>query len=356
MELTDLGYDSWFHETYTAKQRPDCVVARIARVDRDRYLVRSGDLEVPAELTGKLRFAAGSAEDLPCVGDWVLVQFYDGGALAIIHDLLPRKTILQRKSAGPSSEYQLIAANVDTAFIMQSCDTDFNIRRMERYLVMARDGRVEPAILLSKTDLVTDDVVRHRVSDIQRAGIDARVIPLSNVSGSGVAELQHVMTKAKTYCLLGSSGVGKTTLINRLIGREEFATSPVREKDGRGRHTTSRRQLIVLANGSLLIDTPGMRELGVVAAEASIDASFSDIHGLTSNCKFKDCSHTVEEGCALRAAVREGTVSEERYESYMKLTKESQFHAMSYLERRKKDKRFGRMVHSAMKQIKNKKK
>jgi ribosome biogenesis GTPase len=166
--------------------------------------------------------------------------------------------------------------------------------------------------------------------------------------------VQRVLEKGKTYCLLGSSGVGKTTLLNRLLGREVFETNPVREKDGRGRHTTARRQLTVLDNGALLIDTPGMRELGMIAVGASIDASFSDIHELSKDCRFNDCTHTMEVGCAILMAVQSRELSEERYLSYMKLMKESEFHQMSYVERRKKDRQFGRMIKTVMKQIRKK--
>jgi ribosome biogenesis GTPase len=354
MELAELGFDRWFQEKQQELQRPDCSVARITRVDRDRYLVRNEEIEVQAEPTGKLLFGADSSADLPCVGDWVLVQYHNDGTLAIIHELLPRKTFLRRKSPGKNVDYQMLAANVDTAFIMQSCDFDFNLRRMERYLVMVNEGHVEPIILLSKSDLVSAEDVEKRITEIRQSRIDARVIAFSNKTGVGLETVQGVFEKAKTYCLLGSSGVGKTTLLNHLLGGDVFETNPVREKDGRGRHTTARRQLTVLGNGALLIDTPGMRELGMMAVGDSIDDSFSDIHGLSKDCRFSDCTHTTEVGCAILAAVQRGELSEERYQSYMKLTRESAFHEMSYAERRKKDRQFGRMINTAMKLIKKK--
>jgi ribosome biogenesis GTPase len=354
MKLSDLGFDRWFQAKREGLQRPDCDVARITRVDRDRYLVRNEESEVQAEPTGKLVFSADSSHDLPCVGDWVLVQYHNDGALAIIHDLLPRKTFLRRKAAGKNVEHQMIASNIDTAFIMQSCDFDFNLRRMERYLVMTNEGRVEPVILLSKSDLVSAEVVERRIAEIREAKIGTRVMAFSNQTGAGLKEVEQALEKRKTYCLLGSSGVGKTTLLNHLLGQEAFETNPVREKDGRGRHTTARRQLTVLGDGALLIDTPGLRELGMVAVSESIDESFSDIHALAAECRFNDCTHTKEIGCAILAAVQSGELSEERYESYMKLMKESKYHEMSYVERRKKDKQFGRMIKKAMKLVKKK--
>ncbi|MBI5021003.1 MAG: ribosome small subunit-dependent GTPase A [Ignavibacteriales bacterium] len=354
MELADLGFDSWFQKKREESHKPDFSVARITRVDRERYLVRNENDEVQAEPTGKLLFFTDSNQDFPCVGDWVFVQYYNDGTLAIIHELLPRKTFLRRKSAGNTVDYQMIASNIDIAFIIQSCDFNFNLRRMERYLVMAKEGHVEPIILLSKSDLVSSEELEKRISDIRQAQISARVIAFSNKTAIGLDTVQQVLEKGKTYCLLGSSGVGKTTLLNHLLGREVFETNPVREKDSRGRHTTARRQLVVLDNGALLVDTPGMRELGMIAVGTSIDDSFSDIHELSQNCRFNDCTHTVEVGCAILTGIQDGNLDEERYQSYMKLMKESKFHQMSYVERRKKDKQFGKMIKNAMKQIKKK--
>lgn len=351
MGLSDLGFDSWFEQKRHELNIPDCSVARVTRVDRDRYLVRNELGEVQGEPTGKLLFSVASDEGLPCVGDWVLVQYFNEGALAIIHDVFPRKTFLRRKAAGKKVDYQMIASNIDIAFIMQSCDSNFNLRRMERYLVMARDGRVEPIILLSKSDLINIEGLESKVSEIRQSWIDAKIIPFSSISGAGIQTIRELLEKGKTYCLLGSSGVGKTTLLNHLLGREEFETNAVREKDGRGRHTTARRQLSIIGNGALLIDTPGMRELGLMGIGSSVDDSFSDIHILSEHCRFRDCTHTSELGCAVLGAVESGELNEERYRGYMKLVRESEFNDMSYAEKRRKDKDFGRMVNTAMKQM-----
>ncbi len=355
MELSELGFDDWFRQQWDALQRPGMSVARITRVDRGRYLVRNEEHEVQAEPTGKLLYSVDSSQDLPCVGDWALVQYYNDGNLAIIHDLLPRRTCLRRKAAGKKVDYQIIASNIDVAFVMQSCDDNFNIRRMERYLVMVHDGHIEPTILLSKSDLSSAEDLEKRFVEINQAHIDARVMAFSSTTGVGLQTVQDALEKGKTYCLLGSSGVGKTTLLNHLLGREEFETHPVREKDGRGRHTTARRQLTLLHDGALLIDTPGMRELGVIDVGTGIDESFSDIHELSMNCRFNDCTHTMEIGCAILKAVEERELNEERYRSYLKLIKESEYHQMSYAERRKKDKEFGRMINVAMKQLRMRK-
>jgi ribosome biogenesis GTPase len=216
---------------------------------------------------------------------------------------------------------------------------------------MINDGHIEPIILISKSDLISAEELETKISEIRKAHIDARVISFSNITDIGLQTLRQALEKGRTYCLLGSSGVGKTTLLNHLLGHEEFETNPVREKDGRGRHTTARRQLTLLDNGALLIDTPGMRELGMIDVGTSINESFSDVHELAMTCRFKDCTHTVETGCAILKAVENEELDRERYRSYLKLMKESEFHQMSYIEKRKKDKQFGRMVNVAMKQM-----
>ncbi len=352
MTNCELGFDEWFQKKYVQQQIPECGIARVTRVDRERYLVRHDLRELQAEPTGKLLYGLDSPQDRPCVGDWVQVQYYNDNTLAIIHDVLPRKTFLRRKSPGKNVDYQMIASNIDVAFLIQACDLDFNVRRMERYLVMTSEGGIRPVILLSKSDLATPDELQRRADDLHRAHIASAVIPFSSVTGQGMDAVQQHLEKGKTCCLLGSSGVGKTTLLNHLLGRDDFATAPVRESDGRGRHTTASRQLIVLQNGALLIDTPGMRELGMIATEGGIDETFSDIRDLGEECRFKDCTHTSETGCSILMALQSGILAEDRYASYMKLRKESEFHQMTYIERRKKDKQFGRMINKALKQMK----
>jgi ribosome biogenesis GTPase len=355
MELEDLGFDRWFEEKCARVKSRGYAIARVTRVDRDRYLVRNEHSEVQAEPTGKFLFSADSSQDLPCVGDWVFVQYYNDGTLAIIHEIFPRRTFLRRKSAGDKVEYQMIASNIDVAFIMQSCDFNFNLRRMERYFVMVNEGHVEPVILLSKCDLVSAEELEKRMLEIRDARIDTKIIAFSNKTETGLEMIRQALQKRKTYCLLGSSGVGKTTLLNHLLCCEAFETNPVREKDSRGRHTTARRQMIALDCGALLVDTPGMRELGMMVLGASIDDSFSDIRDLSKNCRFNDCTHSVEVGCAILGAVQIGSLSKTRYQSYIKLMKESEFHEMEYAEKRKKDRKFGRMIKTAMEQLKKRK-
>jgi ribosome biogenesis GTPase len=352
MKLSDIGFDQWFQEHVSGLRQEGHGVARISAVDRGSYLIRNELGEIPAELAGKFYFQVESSVDLPCVGDWVTVQYHNDAAAAIIHGVFPRKTFLRRKSAGEKVDFQMIAANIDSAFIVQSCHFDFNIRRMDRYLVMAADGGVEPIVVLTKTDLITHDELEQRLTALRSSAITARVLALSNITGIGVDEFQQVLVPGRTYCLLGSSGVGKTTLINRLIGKEAFETKTV-SGTGEGIHTTARRQLIVLHQGSMLIDTPGMRELGLLGVSDGVNQGFEDIVGLSANCRYANCSHTQEPGCAVLAAVSNGELSKNRYSSYMKLKKESEYHEMSYVDKRKKDRAFGRFIKSAIKEMKD---
>lgn len=350
MTLQDIGFDHWFAAQTTELGRDGCGFARISAVDRGSYLINDARREVPAELSGRLAYGIERSEDLPCVGDWVTAQWYNNDAAAIIHQVFPRKSFLRRKTPGEAIEHQMIAANVDTAFLVQSCHFDFNPRRLERYVVMATDGHVEPVVLLTKTDLVTKEALETTLA-IVRSVTTAKVMALCTITGAGFAALQQTLLPGKTYCLLGSSGVGKTTLVNRLIGQEAFATQAV-SSTGEGTHTTTRRQLVVLQSGALLIDTPGMRELGIIGAGDEVDMGFTDIAALSAQCRYADCRHAHEPGCAVRAAVEKGELPKDRYASYVKLKKESAYYGMSQLEKRQKDKAFGRFVKSVKKRKK----
>lgn len=345
-ELNRLGWNDWFEQR--AACRPADAVARAAAVDRDQLLLLDETGSFRAKLAGSYLHGHRFSHELPCVGDWVCVEKRPGDDFGVIHGLLERRTSLRRKSAGKAVEYQMIAANVDCVVIVQSCHFDFNLKRLERYLVMVRDGGAEPCILLTKTDLVEPAVLAAQMAEIRAAGIAAPILTLSNVTQDGVDDLKRALAPGKTYCFVGSSGVGKSTLINRLIGRETQETKAV-SGTGEGRHTTVRRELIRLQGGALVIDSPGMREFGIIGAEGAMESSYSDIAALASGCRYRDCSHTSEPGCAVLEAVQSGRISGEHFENYRKLKAESEFHSMSHAERRKKERDFGRYIKSVKK-------
>lgn len=351
--LKNIGFGEWFESRLDVGKAALHEVARVVAVHKDSYVVTKGHEEVFAELSGNLFYTANSPSDLPTTGDWVYADFHDDDSHAIIHGILPRKTILKRKSAGKLVDFQLIAANIDVAFIVQSVDLNLNLNRLERYLVVVNESGITPVILLSKSDLLSQDEIREIERSISDIAPQSSVIAFSNVNGENLDTIRDSLLCGHSYCLLGSSGVGKTTLLNSILGSEKFETKSIGKKTNKGRHTTTRRELIQLENGALLIDTPGMRELGTMSVDAGLDETFAEISELARYCRFGDCSHTNEKGCAVLAAVKDGELSEKRYENYMKMKNESAFNDMSYLEKRKKDKAFGKMVKNTMK-IKNK--
>ncbi|OGV62743.1 MAG: ribosome small subunit-dependent GTPase A [Lentisphaerae bacterium RIFOXYA12_FULL_48_11] len=351
MELTDLGYDGWFEQRSDSLLQPGYSMARVTAVDRGAFLVRNQDGETYAEIAGKLRFTVESAVDLPCVGDWVCVQGHASGGPAVIHSVVPRKTFLRRKSPGKSADFQMIAANINVAFIVQACGYDFNLARLDRYLVMANEGAIEPWIILTKTDLISPEQLDQIIGQVKHTRGSTHILAISNTTGVGLHEFRALLVPGETYCLLGSSGVGKTTLINRLIGHDTFDTRSV-SGTGEGVHTTARRQLLILDSGAMLIDTPGMRELGLLGTSDGLDDTFVEIREYSKNCRFANCTHTEEPGCAVLLAVENGTLSEDRYQSYLKLKKEIEYHDLSYVEKRRKDRSFGRFIKSAKKSMK----
>jgi ribosome biogenesis GTPase len=352
--LRVLGFDSDLFPQYKDYMVDGFQLARVTAVNRDNYLVKGEVGELLAEVTGKLLYGAESNVDFPVVGDWVQVQYFDDNTFAIIHQILPRKTLIKRKNPGREVEYQPIAANIDTAFIVQDLVRDFNLRRLDRYLVMVKDSKIAPVILLSKSDLISSEEINDKISQIHRLDSNLEVIPFSNVTGDGFEDILDCLKPCKTYCLIGSSGVGKTTLLNKILGEEKYTIGEVRQKDGRGRHITARRHLIILQNGSLIVDTPGMRELGIFGIEEGLSETFSEIFTIARNCQFRDCTHTHEKNCAVLGAVEEGVIDQDRYRNFLKIEKEAAYYQMSYAEKRKRDKQFGKFCKQVMKSKKKK--
>jgi ribosome biogenesis GTPase len=347
--IEKLGFDKWFQYNAVPESLEGLEIARVIAVHKDSYTITNGKNDVFAELVGKIIYSASSPIDYPAVGDWVLAKFYDENTFSIIHEIIQRKSLLKRKTPGKKIDFQLIAANIDAAFIVQSLDDNFNLRRLERYLVMINESNIRPIVLLSKSDLLTSEEVASRIGDIHKIMPRLHIQPFSNENESGLKNVKNLMKSGQTYCLLGSSGVGKTTLLNNLIGESIFKTKTVREKDSKGRHATTYRQLITLDCGAMVVDTPGMRELGNFSVETGLNETFAEITELSRKCQFNDCTHTTEKGCAVLNAVEDGKLSEKRYQNYIKMNKESIYNEMSYLEKRQKDKRFGKFIKTVMK-------
>lgn len=311
MNLQDLGWDDGF--AASLEPHDNCIPARVSAQHRGEYDVLTERGELRARVTGRLRHEAASAADLPAVGDWVALRE------ETIHAVLPRRSAFTRKVAWSQTEAQVLAANLDTVFVVSGLDRDFNLRRLERYLTLAWESGATPALVLTKADLCED--VPGVLLEVEQVafGLPAHVV--SNVTGVGLEELSPYLAPARTIALLGSSGVGKSTLVNVLAGNEVMATAAIREDDARGRHTTSRRQLVLISDG-VVLDTPGLRELGLADAEG-LEAAFSDIGELAGRCRFRDCGHGSEPGCAIRAAIASGDLPSERFSSYLRLEREA---------------------------------
>ena len=297
--------------------------ARVISQEKDIYRISDGSSEKLATVSGKFRYEASSVSDYPAVGDYVIAAWPDDGSSAVIQSLFPRKSCFMRKAAGPGKREQVVAANIDTVFICMSLNNNFNIRRLERYLASAYDSGAAPAVVLTKADLCDD--VDSKVLEVQNAAPGVDVMAISSLEND-YEEVMRCILPGKTIALLGSSGVGKSTLINKLAGENKLETQAI-GSDDKGRHTTTHRELISLENGAFLIDTPGMRELGMWDNESGIDKTFSDIEELASMCRFSDCSHMSEPGCAIQKALENGTLEQARWEAYLKLKIENEIAA-----------------------------
>jgi ribosome biogenesis GTPase / thiamine phosphate phosphatase len=313
-------------------------LARVVAVNRQNCNLEIQSGSALGELTGKLRFGAASEMDLPAVGDWVSVRLSDD--FALITGVLPRTSVLRRRRPGSEVDYQMVAANVDTAFVVHGCNVPVNPRRLERFAAMVRDGGVEAVVLLTKADLLDED---GRTLALEASRHIGETIMVNAVNSGGVADLLPHLQAGKTYAMLGPSGAGKTTLLNRLLGKEAFATQAVRETDGKGKHTTTRRHLVALPGGALLVDTPGMRELGMTDMKSGIGETFADIEEIAEKCRYRDCSHKEESGCAVQSAVESGQLDAAFLANYLKLGREAAHYERSTAERRKHDKKFGKL-------------
>ena len=315
--LQDLGWDDAWASELEELNEDDLIPGRVAEQHRGEYVVWTDAGEVRAKVAGRLRYERSAGGDLPSVGDWVGARAHPGGGRATIDSVLTRRSAFRRKGAGFESLDQVLAANVDVAFLLTALDDDFSPRRIERYLTTAWESGAQPVVVLTKADLCLD--LPAALLEAESVAIGAAVCAISNVTGDGIDLLVSRLQPAQTVVLLGSSGVGKSTLLNRLAGRELMRTADV-AADGTGRHTTTHRELVILPSGALVIDTPGLRELQLY--EGDIDTSFQDVEALASECRFRNCAHTREPGCAVLEAVDDGRLELDRLRSWRKLQRE----------------------------------
>jgi len=354
MNLPDLGLTKEQTAYLTDNNLSDFTVGRVTQEHRERYVVSTGDNEYDAEVTGNLRFSANSRSDFPAVGDWVTMTIYDSGQ-AIIYKILPRRSILERQAVGKFGEIQIISANIDVAFIIQAINNNFSINRLERYLTICYSANIEPVLVISKIDLANENEIKDAIRVLETRDKKVKHILLSNMNLKGLDQIMDFIQKGKTYCVVGSSGVGKSTLINNLLKKNILKTGQISSSTNKGRHVTDHRELFVLENGGIIIDTPGMRELGITDSGEGIKTTFQEIYDISLKCKFPDCRHINETGCAIIEALNHGTIDKDSFDNFQKIQKEQERFQSTVAEKRRKEKEFGKMLKNYKKDMKKNK-
>lgn len=353
MDFIPNKYKAILVEELENKGLKTLAIGRVIQEHKDRYVVITEKGEIHAELLGNYRYRVEHREDLPVVGDYVALNIYDE-EMGLIHDKLSRQNLLKRQAIGKQGEVQAIAANIDFAFVVIAPERDFRINRLERYLVLCRDANITVNVVLTKIDLMEKEQLEENLKSVAKIVGEEHVFAVSNETGEGLEVLKKSMLPHHSYCVLGSSGVGKSSLINHLKGEAKMLTQAINSTIDRGKHTTTHRELIFLPNGSVIIDNPGMREVGMTSSGDGLVQTFEELEALTDACKFTDCSHTVEKGCALLEALATGAIDQRAYDNYMRLQREQEHYATSEHERRKKEKAFGRMVKDVVQRKKGK--
>ncbi len=355
MNLKDIGYNSTINNYVEDNALDKSSIGRIVAVFRDIYHVRTASVELKATITGNLQNSIDDKSELPIVGDWVHLNKYDDNNAFIIQ-VFPRNNFIERRSKGKSVNKQAIAANIDFGFIVEAITENFNINRIERYLAIFNSANVKPILLLTKTDLITKPLLRNTINEVNKRIENVPIFAISNLTKTGIDELKATLIKGKTYCLLGLSGVGKSTLLNILAEKIVMKTGAISQSTNKGVHTTTHRQLFLLNNGSIIIDNPGMREVGITDSTIGVEITFDKITELAQDCHFSDCTHIHEKDCAVLNAVENRNLDKAIYDNYIKMKQEQSRLLTTLVAKRKQDKTFGKMIKNVMKNKKIKKK
>jgi ribosome biogenesis GTPase len=344
MNLTKLGLTEQYKKIIQDNNPEGFDTGRVIAEHRERYRVMTSTGEYEGEITGNLRFTARDREDFPAVGDWVTLTTFNPGDPAIIHRIMPRRSLIKREAPGEPGTVQVIASNIDYGLLVQATDRDFSINRLERYITLCRSARVIPIIVITKTDLAGEQRTQELTDSIRKRVEDVPVIAVSNITRTGYDTLTTLLEPGKTFCLLGSSGAGKSTLLNNLAGSDIMSTGAISTSSERGRHITSHRELFLLESGAIVIDNPGMREVGMADAATGLQGTFDRIYELAERCRFKDCTHTEETGCAVIAAAENGDIDQNALDNFLKLQREQAHYEATVAEKRRKGKQFARIV------------
>src|SRR4030042_5721360 len=348
-KIEDLGYSNFFESNRKKLKLDSFSTARVVVEYKGAYKVKNVSGEYLARITGKQMFNALSREDYPAVGDWVVVSEVDKER-AVIHGILPRRTMIKRKYSG-RDEIQIIATNIDVAFIIESVDRDYNLNRFERYFAIANAGGIKPVIILNKINLISKKELDSKPTQIKERFNKVDFIFTSTITDEGLEKLRTYITKGKTYCFLGSSGVGKSSLINKLLGQNIIKTEDVSLRTGRGKHATTNREMYFLENGGIVIDNPGMREVGMTDTSVGIDNLFDEITVLSKKCRYTDCTHIHEPGCGVLSALESGNLDAGKYSNYISLKKEAEYYKKTKQEKREKDSQFGKFIKNAKEEL-----